>query len=255
MVFLFILLMWSAQGLAQGSYLGLRTGVPLTTYSPPSTHWRTGFEFKGSVTHDITKSVWAAVELGYSLNSRAATLDSMWSTQMRNGFIETSWLFGRSFIIQRKKDHIRAWYVSAGPRVGLWVSGQGRWNGQQMSATGRVTFSPMDRSQSDPNLLYVSEPNRWQMGADAAVGIIAPWRHLRFFQLEIRYTHGFSSLGEMAQMQVAQTSDQLDNRPRTVTLSVAYRLTHHVQLAKKGNSTKGGRKEKKPRKSIDSMIR
>ena len=254
-IFLFTLLVWSTHGLAQGYYFGLRTGVPLTTYSSSSTNWRAGFELKASLTYDINSSLWAAVELGYSVNGRASKVDSVWSTEMKNGFLETSWLIGRSFTVQKHKDHVLSWYVAAGPRLGLWVSGQGSWSGQPTVAEGKVVFSEIDRSKSDPDIVYISEPNRWQIGADAAVGVIAPWRQLRFFQLEIRYTHGFSTLGEMAEMHVTQTSDPLDTRPRTITLSLAYRLTHHVKLAKKGNSTKGGRKDKKPRKDFDSMIR
>ncbi|MFN7188336.1 MAG: outer membrane beta-barrel protein [Cyclobacteriaceae bacterium] len=254
-IFLFALLVWSTHGPAQGYYFGLRAGVPVTTYSPSSTAWQAGLELKGSLTYDINKSLWAAVELGYSVNSRAATVDSLLSTQMRNGFLETSWLLGRSFPIQKHNDHVLSWYFAAGPRLGLWVSGHGRWSGLQTLAEGKVMFSEIDRSKSEPDIIYISEPNRWQIGADAAVGVIAPWRPLRFFQFEIRYTHGFSSLGEMAEMQITQTSDPLDTRPRTITLSVAYRLTHHIKLAKKGNSTKGDRKDKKPRKNFDSMIR
>ncbi|MFN5169413.1 MAG: outer membrane beta-barrel protein [Cyclobacteriaceae bacterium] len=241
---------------AQCCYFGVRAGASFTAEPPPGeSSWGIGGELKGSITYDINDHVWAMAEVGYGVRGQKATIDSMWSSQTRNGFIETSLLLGRTFTIRKHKDHSVSWYLAAGPRLGLWTGGKSKWQNSTEAFTLRTKFSSMEESVPDPNYVYISDPNRWQAGVDVAFGVTAPWRPLRYFQVEARYTYGLTALGESAQTTLTNSIQPLDDPLQTLTISIAYRISDHIKEEKKGNSTKGRPKTKKPRKNFDSMIR
>ena len=161
-------------------------------------------------------------------------------------------------------------YGSAGPRLKLWLGGNGLTIADEFIENGydgreyKVRFKNVSE-RDDSNLQVGTEPdsdgryiqtggefivekaNRVQYSLDLGGGIFIDLQTGHRINVDARYSFGHSNMGFNVDgdgLNLADFDEDLEHHHNMLTVSVAFLWSYDPMAMKKGKSTQGGRKAK-----------
>jgi hypothetical protein len=205
----------------------------------------------------LKKNFSLQTEAGFSQRGRKIKFnEDTWINSATYHFIDGAIMLRKSYPLQWAKNARSSWFINIGPKVSYWLNGKGT-----VSPTGpiynyKVKFEKAPtNSNSDYDIMYLTNLNRWLLSLDIGIGISAPTTLLQRFAFEIRFNSGQTFYGnkDSAFNRTPGFTDNLRAREKVISFSIDYIFNK----AKKGMSTQKdvkGANKSKPRKNIDSMI-
>ncbi len=181
--------------------------------------------------------------------------DPLLKNVVRYNFIEVPVIYAVDFRAQIGKGKAFKYYFGLGPNISYWLGGKGKLYNSDLDENADFSSRDLeytivfrkDADQARTDQMNVSEPNRFQLGLNAASGLVfEPGRNQRVL-LMIRYELGHSFFSKTSNGTFIPTyyEDLLQSRSKGLKISLSYMIDLHVQDRKRGksNSTirRGGR--------------
>ena len=166
-------------------------------------------------------------------------------------YIDVPILYTAEFKAKLGRDKVYKWYFGVGPTISYWLGGKGviihgdlnenMINPPNYDLHYRITFNK-DSASVASDEMNVREPNRIQLGLNAAAGLIFEPVGEHKIMVNVRYSFGQSFLskygkGEFGLPGILFYEDDLKVRSRELVLSLYYYFDLKVDQRKKGKST------------------
>lgn len=194
---------------------------------------------------------------GKSLESK---IDPSITNKTKFRYIDVPILYTAEFKARIGREKVYKWYFGVGPTISYWLGGKGVLVHSDLNENGvnppnydlsyKITFK--GDSIIESNEMNIKEPNRIQLGLNAAAGLIFEPYGEHKIMVTARYSFGQSFLaksgdGVFGLPGVLYYEDELQVRSRELILSLHYYFDLKTEQRKKGKSTlnvKSGRKRK-----------
>lgn len=159
-------------------------------------------------------------------------------------------LYTAEFKAKLGREKVYKWYFGVGPTISYWLGGKGVLihsdlnenviNPPNYDLSYKITFKGDSLIESDE--MNIQEPNRIQLGLNAAVGLIFEPYGEHKIMVTARYAFGQSFLaksgdGVFGLPGILYYEDELQVRSRELVLSLHYYLDLKTDQRKKGKST------------------
>jgi len=189
-------------------------------------------------------------------------LESTDNSETRNEtnlrYIDVPILYTAEFKAKLGENKVYKWYFGVGPTISYWLGGKGVLihgdlnenliNPPNYDLHYKITFNK-DSASVASDEMNVREPNRIQLGLNAAAGLIFEPMGEHKIMFNVRYSFGQSFLsrsgkGEFGLPGILFYEDDLKVRSRELVVSLYYYIDLKVDQRKKGKSTiktKGGK--------------
>ncbi len=136
-------------------------------------------------------------------------------------------------------------YLNAGPSVNYWLGGRGYLLHTELielelyELDHRIAFGeqPAEANNGD-DVLYITKPNRWQLGLDIGTGVMIPMGN-RYLMVDARYSWGHTNMAkrDTEYINLFDYNDNLSFANHTASISVAYLIEFDlIKLTRKGKS-------------------
>lgn len=167
------------------------------------------------------------------------------------GYIDVPLLYTAEFKAKLGRDKVYKWYFGVGPTMSYWLGGKGvlihddlnenMINPPNYDLRYKITFNK-DSASVASDEMNVREPNRIQLGLNAAAGLIFEPMGEHKIMVNVRYSFGQSFLsrygkGEFGLPGILFYEDDLKVRSRELVVSLYYYIDLKVDQRKKGKST------------------
>jgi hypothetical protein len=165
-------------------------------------------------------------------------------------YIDMPILYTAEFKAKLGREKVYKWYFGVGPTISYWLGGKGVLihsdlneniiNPPNYDLSYKITFKGDSLVESDE--MNIQEPNRIQLGLNAAVGLIFEPYGQHKIMVAARYAFGQSFLaksgdGVFGYPGELYYEDELQVRSRELVLSLHYYLDLKTDQRKKGKST------------------
>jgi hypothetical protein len=174
-------------------------------------------------------------------------------------YIDMPILYTAEFKAKLGREKVYKWYFGIGPTISYWLGGKGVLihsdlneniiNPPNYDLPYKITFRGDSLVESDE--MNIQEPNRIQLGLNAALGLIFEPYGQHKIMVTARYAFGQSFLAKSGDGIFGYPGDlyyedELQVRSRELVLSLHYYLDLKTDQRKKGKSTSkiGGKRKK-----------
>jgi hypothetical protein len=240
--------LYSSVGHAQQFSIGAKVGAMLIYPNfaesdlPTATPLlKPGLSVAGLIIFPLKKKYSLQAEGGFSLQG---TKTSFYSGQQTTNdatyyFADMAMGLRRTFRLKIKENVASNWFMSIGPNINYWVSGNGRV-AAEFGIPQNYTIA-FDESGSAYDKIYVNNQNRWLFGLNLGVGFSATTLRNQKIITELRLTWGQTYLGESKSASFNsvyfQGQESMKYNLKVLSISVAYVFDKDLKKSKMGKST------------------
>lgn len=163
---------------------------------------------------------------------------------------------------EHNKEGIFTWFLEGGGSMSYWLSGKGYISSFELQETAieksdyLIKYKPKTTNEFDDIFtIYLSEPNRIQVGLVFGGGILIPVSPGRTLSLDLRYTFRQTWLARDREVDVGlyEYFEDFRTMEHNVSLNLAYMFEYNLGQGRQGKSTKGRKiKTKKIQKPFKS---
>jgi len=211
-----------------------------------------GFHAGGQLSFRVKKRFFLHTQVVYSTKGRKLTADDggQFASSVKYNFIEMPIVYSIDFKVKTNNSREFKYFLGVGPNISYWLGGNGSITDGYLKESNidklhyKIAFKSDDEPQSD-NEMMVTEPNRFQLGLNAAAGLVFEPADRQRVMVTFRYELGHTNLARSAGT-LNQTfyQDPLQSRNQGFRLSVAYLYDLKTADRNKGKSTIDKRRPK-----------
>jgi hypothetical protein len=209
--------------------------------------YRSGFQVGGVLDLPLANVFHFYTEIYYAMKGKKTYITSSGLTNnARYHYIEAPILLRFSFNGGSVPSGNLKWHIDVGPSISYWLGGKGYLQAGGPKSDYKVKFGNPPENNSDFGAMYITNPNRWQWGLNAGVGIDYPVTKGQIVFVDFRAGFGSTDLGKFdsrAELPVLGFSDSMQVRYLEFVLSVAYTFEIHWISTLKGKSTRNNRRQ------------
>ena len=208
-----------------------------------------GYHAGASISLKVRNRFFLHTSFLYSTKGRL--LEGMEDVLLKNkvtyNFIEVPVIYAVDFRARTGKGKEFKFYFGLGPNVSYWLGGKGSLYNSDLNENTEYAAQDLRYSivfKKDPaNMgtqeMNVEDPNRIQLGLNAASGFVFEPQPNQRILLMLRYELGHSFLSTTGNGTFVQTyyQDVLQSRNKGLRLSVSYLIDLRIENRKRGKST------------------
>src|SRR5688572_15804603 len=202
-----------------------------------------GFTLGGLIGFPLKNNYSVIIEGGFTQKSRILKENTLLENHATYKFVDGSLLLRKAYKFDLGKNIPAEWFVSIGPEVGYWLSGNGFFTAGGPKYPYQIEF---DRApDGDMGYLYYNSANRMFFALVLGVGMKAPLRNNTSITTEVRFISGHTNLGNNKYenpprewyASLLNYNDTLRMNLKVFSLSVAYTYDFDKVESRKGKST------------------
>lgn len=175
--------------------------------------------------------------------------DPQFKDVVRYSYVEVPVIFTMHFKGTIGKDRQFKWYLGAGPNFSYWLGGRGTVvSGDILESiyepelNYKIKFAPRPVDQSNVDVIYMNDVNRFQMGLNFGIGLLLEPINRHKVMLDLRYETASTRMGKdtsSSYILPASYNDNMKSRNQGVRFSVMYLLESSTdkKVRNKGKST------------------
>lgn len=257
LIVLFLMVAALTKSSAQKFLLGLKGGplILWTAYGDSDdkaafdSGVKLGYSLSGIVGFPLKKKYDCIVEGGYAQRGRVLYFNNGFGrNEATYHFADFTLLLRKSFSFNLSKYVVADWYVTIGPNISYWLSGDGTVGTADNDGQAYTVVFDKEYTGLIDNTMYLNDINRWLFGLNFGAGMRAPVGSGRNLYVELRFTSGHTFFGDRnsASYNWVAFEDNLRANEKILSLTGAYTINVDLRDRKLGRSTKDKEVKRKP---------
>lgn len=209
---------------------------------------KTGYQIGGMVDLPLKESIFHFhTELYYSKKGKKTKIVSTGLTNDATyHFMEMPVLLRMSFIGGNAAAGPFKFHADIGPTISYWMGGKGKLYADGPEINYKIKFGEPPENSSEFDVMYVTNPNRWQWGLTIGAGVDYPIVKHQYVFVDLRVGLGSTNLAKYdseASIPILGFSESMDVRFLEFMISVAYAFEIDWIQTRKGKSSSGRKKK------------